>query len=112
MLNRLSSAREAIFVFLLFWLPVREVIFHPSNVFLNGDLTVRALIALGESLELPFLEIRFFNLTGTYTSCITLIVFTVNRECGIFSRFRLVVLLRCEILARTCLTFRNTITVQ
>ena len=76
----------------IFPLAVREVRFHPFDIFFRRNLAVVTFVTLGYRLIAPPVEFVLFQLMNPHTGGIALVVFVVDWNRLIVGDFRLVVL--------------------
>ena len=79
-------------VLFTFPFPIREVCFHPFDIFLRRDFAVVAFVTLGDRLIAPLVKIIFFQLMNSYSGSVAFVIFVVNRNRFVVGDFRLVVL--------------------
>ncbi len=78
---------------------VREVRFHPFDIFLRRYFAVITFITLGDCLITPLVKFVLFQLMNPHTGGIALVVFVVDWNRLIVGDFRLVVFQRGKLLA-------------
>ena len=65
-------------VLLVFALAVGEIRLVPVDVFLYGNFTVGAIVALGKGGVLPFFKIKFLHLVDLHSRGIAAVIFSIN----------------------------------